>query len=299
VSGDAQAPGSPVIDGRPAPVRAGRRLRWQAARLLRSSGHREEAELERRLRSPPDVTRPNVVAVVSPQRRVGSTTATFVLGSLLSSHAKLRAVAVDAGPGSGGLAPLSPTRRRAQRSLAQLLDDLERLHTAAQLNRYVSRPATGLHILAKPPAGGGEAGLDRDRCGELVAFLSSFYDVVLLDVGIGVAGTLGEFARERADQHVLVTTPESMQANATRRALATTPQARTTVMINKSRLRSAESEAIEEQLRAEHPHLPATIPCDEHLAGMLRTATYTLAALQTGTRVAVKRLGVAVGERLV
>ena len=41
-----------------------------------------------------------------------------------------------------------------------------------------------------------------------------------------------------------------------------------------------------------------TIPYDERLATMLDTGTYSLDALDSPTRLAIKRLGLAVGEQL-
>ena len=53
-----------------------------------------------------------------------------------------------------------------------------------------------------------------------MAFLSCFYEVVLLDLGTGVAGPLARFAIERADQVVLVTTPEWVTASVVLEALS-------------------------------------------------------------------------------
>ena len=77
-----------------------------------TAGEREEAELERRIRAQPGVTRPNVVALVSPKGGVGKTTSTFLLGNLLATHLKLRVVAVDANPDFGTLGRLSAEDRR-------------------------------------------------------------------------------------------------------------------------------------------------------------------------------------------
>ena len=59
----------------------------------------------------------------------------------------------------------------------------------------MSRQPTGLHLLAAPSDPELTAALGPDRYGELVAFLSCFYEVVLLDLGTGVAGPL---ARSRS-----------------------------------------------------------------------------------------------------
>jgi Mrp family chromosome partitioning ATPase len=227
---------SPLVDGRA--VRNGNsgRMRRRLQQLLVSNGERDEAELERRISTLPGVTRANTVALISPKGGVGTTTSTFLVGNLLATHLKLRVIAVDANPDFGTLARLSPDRRRSERSLADLLEDADRLITAAELNPYVSRQATGLHVLGAPRDAELTASLDPDRYGELVAFLSCFYEVVLLDLGTGVAGPLARFAIDRADQAVLVTTPEWVTSSVVLEALAHMEHDRTTVAVNKSLL---------------------------------------------------------------
>ena len=290
-----QVHGAPLVDGRPA---AGR-LRRQMQRVLVSQRERDEAELERRIRAQPAVTRPNTIALISPKGGVGKTTSTFIAGNLLATHLKLRAIAVDANPDFGTLARLAPDDRRSERSLADVLDDADRVNTAAELSPYVSRLPTGLHVLGAPRDAELTASLGPERYGELVAFLATFYEVVLLDLGTGVAGPLARFAIERADQVVLVTTPEWVTASVVLEALSYVQHDRTTVAINKSRLESAAVYAIEDRFRAEHLHRAVTIPYDGQLASMLDSGTYTLDALERRTRLAVKRLGLAVADQLV
>ena len=174
-----------------------------------------------------------------------------------------------------------------------------RLKTAAELNPYVSRQPTGLHILASPADPETTASLGPDRYGELVAFLACFYEVVLLDLGTGVAGPLAHFAIERADQTVLVTTPEWVTSSVVLDALAHVQHDRTTVALNKSLLRAGDLPAVEQRFRAEHLHRTVSIPYDEHLAAMLDAGHYTLDALRRPTRLAIKQLGLAVAEQLV
>jgi MinD-like ATPase involved in chromosome partitioning or flagellar assembly len=288
-----------VVDGRPADNGPGVRTHRRLQRLLVSQGEREEAEVERRIRTQPTATRPNTVALISPKGGVGKTLSTFVVGNLLASHLKLRAVAVDANPDFGTLARLAPDGRRCERSLADLLDNADRVSTAAELGSYVSRLPTGLHVLGAPHDAELMAQLGPDRYGELVAFLSTFYEVVLLDLGTGVAGPLARFAIDRADQLVLVTTPEWVTSTIVLEALAHLQHERTTVALNKSHLRSPDVRLIEDRFRAEHLHRAVTIPYDEQLATMLDTGTYTLDALERPTRLAIKRLGLAVAEQLV
>jgi MinD-like ATPase involved in chromosome partitioning or flagellar assembly len=287
----------PVIDGRPA---GGRRARWR--RRLRglhtSKREREEAELERLIAAHPDVSRANVVAVLSPKGGVGKTTSAFVVGNLIADRLRLRVVAVDANPDFGTLAALAPEDVRCERSLADLLDDIERIHTAADVRRYVSALPSGLHLLAAPTDPGVMAGLGPDAYGQLLALLATFYEVVLLDLGTGVAGPLARFAVERADQIVLVTTPEWVTSSAVLGALEHLEHERATVAANKFHARgAADLRALERTLRERRLHRNVAIPHDDQLATMLDTGTYELDALGRDTRLALKRLGLAVAEQ--
>ena len=287
----------PVVDGRRESNGAVGRLRRQIQRVLVSQREREEAELERRLHTQPGVTRPNTIALISPKGGVGKTTSTFVVGNLLATHLKLRAIAVDANPDFGTLARLAPDARRCDRSLADLLENADRLNTAAELGAYVSRLPSGLHMLGAPRDAELTASLGPERYGELVAFLASFYEVVLLDLGTGVAGPLARFAVSRADQVVLVTTPEWVTASIVLQALSHLRHDRTTVALNKCQ--TDDVHAIEEPFRKQHLHRTVTIPYDRQLAAMLDSGTYALEALDRPTRMAIKRLGLAVSEQLV
>jgi MinD-like ATPase involved in chromosome partitioning or flagellar assembly len=288
-----------LVDGRPAGNGTSGRLRRALQQFLVSKGEREEAQLEQRIRTLPGVTRPNTIALISPKGGVGKTTSTFLVGNVLAGHLKMRVIAVDANPDFGTLGRLPSDARRTERSLADLLNDADRLKTAAELNPYVSRQPTGLHLLAAPRDAELTTSLGPDRYGELVAFLSCFYEAVLLDLGTGVAGPLARFAIERADQVVLVTTPEWVTSSVVLDALAHVEHERTTVALNKSHLRARDQPAVEQRFRAERLHRAVTIPYDEQLAAMLDAGHYALDALRRPTRLAIKQLGLAVAEQLV
>jgi MinD-like ATPase involved in chromosome partitioning or flagellar assembly len=290
----------PLVDGREAPDRALGRLKRRMASLVLSRAEREEVDLERRLRALPGPTRPNVIALISPRGGVGKTTGTFLAGNLLASHLKLRAIAVDANPDFGTLGRLLGQHARAERSLADLLDDADRLATAAELRRYVSRLPSGLHLLAAPKDATLTASLGPDRYGELIALLSCFYDTVLLDLGTGVTGPLARLAIDRADQLVLVTTPDRLTATVVLDALDHLPSEQVTVVVNKAHPHPAdELRAVEACFGARRPHGAVTIPFDRRLTTMLDTGTYSLEALDPPTRLSVKRLGISVAEQLV
>ena len=98
---------------------------------------------------------------------------------------------------------------------------------------------------------------------------------------------------------MLVTTPEWVTASVVLESLSLLQHDRTTVALNKSLLGAADQHAIEERFRAEHLHRSVTIPYDEQLAVMLDVGAYSLGALERPTRLAIKRLGLAVAEQLV
>jgi len=289
----------PLVDGRRAPNGAAAKLRRQFQRFVVSQQEREEAELERCIRTQPAVTRPNTVALISPKGGVGKTSCTFMAGNLLAGHLHVRAICVDANPDFGTLARLAPDGRRSDRSLADLLADADRIRTAAELTPYVSRMPTGLHVLGAPGDAELTASLGPERYGELVALLGTFYEVVLLDLGTGVAGPLARFAIDRADQVVLVTTPEWVTSTVVLEALSYVRHDHTTVAINKAATGSVSVDTIEDRFRAEHLRRAVTIPFDERLATMLDSGTYSLEALGRRTRLAVKRLGLALADQLV
>jgi MinD-like ATPase involved in chromosome partitioning or flagellar assembly len=302
----------PVLDGRDVHDRALRRFKRRMDALRVTRPEREELELEGRLRAHPGVTRANVIAVVSPKGGVGKTTATFLAGNVLASHLKLRTVAVDASPDFGTLGHLPRADARPGTSLAELLEDADHVATAAELGRYVARLPSGLHLLASRnggrrnaasvPSGHGGApgsGAQDGRYGELLALLSCFYEAILLDLGTGVAGPLNRLAVDRADQIVVLTTQEWITASAVLDALAHLDRERTTAVVNMADAgNAAELRGVETALRNSGVRRAVTIPRDGRLGLMLATGTYSLEALDRRTRVPVKRLGVAVAERL-
>lgn len=289
----------PVIDGREVRTNPLRRLRERLRSLTTSKLEREEAELERRLRAPRELTRANTVAVISPKGGVGKTTSTFVIGNLLASHLKLRVLAVDANVDFGTLAALAPDAVRAQLSLADLLRDLDRVDGAAELRPYVSRLSTGLHVLGAPADADAMARITPADYGALLAFASRWYETILLDLGTGIAGSFAQFALGRADQTVIVTTPEWITANNVAGALKHLRRERATLVMNQARAtRGGDHEAVEAHFRKQQISQRVTVPYDERLRTMLDSGTYSLDALAPSTRVPIKKLGLAVAYHL-
>ncbi len=289
-----------VVDGRTVAGGGGARLGRRAQGLLVSAGEREEADLDRLIATQPGPSRPNVMAVMSPKGGVGKTTLSFLTGSLLANRAQTRVVILDANPDYGTLAALAPDELRCERSLADLLDDLDQVPTATQLLAYLSRLPTGVHLLGARGDAETLASITPERYGELVAYLSTFYDLVVLDCGTGIGRPLARFAVERADQITLVSTPEWVTSSVVLAALDELRHERTTLVVNMSHLRPGkQTQALEDRFRRERLHSPVIVPYDRQLGAMLDSATYTLEALERPTRLAIKRAGLAAAERLV
>lgn len=290
----------PVVDGREVPDTFLTRMRTSIRSWLTSEGEREEAEVEGQLRQQGGVTRANTLAVISPKGGVGKTTTTFLIGNLLATHLNLRVVAIDANPDFGTLAALAPDRLRVERSLADLLAETSRIFSAAELRGYVSQLPTGLHLLAAPAHAEVMAGMTPGLYGELLTFLSQFYEVVLLDLGTGITDPIAQFAIERADQLVVVTTPEWITATNVLGALKHLAHENATLVLNQARHRSiGDRDVIEANFRQEQIRHRVTLPYDEKMRTMLDSGTYSLEALDRSTHLPIKRLGFAVARQLV
>ena len=289
----------PVVDGRELRPSSLKQLLSRLRALTASRLDREEADLERRLRGPQQLTRTNTVAVISPKGGVGKTTCTFLVANLLASHLKLRVLAVDANVDFGTLAALAPDDLRARLSLAELLRDLDRVDSAAELRPYVSRLPTGLHVLGAPPDAEVMARITPDDYGALLAFAGRWYEAIVLDLGTGIAGEFAQFALQRADQTVIVTTPEWITATNVAGALKHLRRERATLVMNQALGKdSGDHHAIEAHFRKQSLSRRVTIPYDVQLRTMLDSGTYSLEGLGSATRVPVKRLGLAVAQHL-
>jgi putative peptide zinc metalloprotease protein len=284
----------PIVDGRPLSRGPLRRVRFALDRLRTRRPEAEEARVEAVLQRPPALTRTNTVAVVSPKGGVGKTTVAFLVGNVLAGHLRLRAIAVDAKPDFGRLAALRPPRARVERSLNDLLAARDRIATPAELRPYVGHLPSGLHVLAAPTDAGMRA-LTPAVYGELLAFLSQFYEVIVLDLGTGIVDPLTRVAVTRADQLLLVGTPAWAATVAMLEALDHLGHRRTTLVVNQHEPRRRGGD-VAASVRELHP---IVVLRDERLEGMLHSGSYSLGALDRPTRLAIKRLGATVADGLV
>jgi MinD-like ATPase involved in chromosome partitioning or flagellar assembly len=287
--------GKPISNG---PV--SRSTTWLKYTLSSELQRREWAIDEQLLHVPP-MTRPNTVAVISPKGGVGKTTISFVLGNLLASELRMRVVALDANPDFGTLASLAPDDSRSQRSLADLLADSTQIASPAELHPYVARLPTGLHLLGAPAHAEVMAQMTPGLYSRLLDFLERFYEVVILDLGTGITDPLAQFAVDRADQTVVITTPEWVTAAGVLGALRYLQLEQGTLVLNQAPVgrQGGNREVIEANFRRHAVETSATIPYDDRLRVMLDTGTYSLRDLKLSTRVPVKELGAAIAFNFV
>ncbi|MDP2710335.1 MAG: hypothetical protein Q8O56_03875 [Solirubrobacteraceae bacterium] len=290
--------------GRLLPTRPVGRLLAALRERLRSPGERAERELDLRLAGcGRGLERTEHVAVVSPKGGVGKTTCTLIAGDTLARHLHLRCVAVDANPDYGTLGSLAPDRSRSDRSLADLLRADREPVAPGELRPYISPLASGLHVLAAPPAAEAMAALTEEHYGRLVELLGRFYELILLDLGTGLTGPLARFALHRADQAVVVATPEWVTAERVLAALGEIQgrgvEGQLTLVLNQAPAReTADRQLIESAFREADVARRVVIPYDPRLRQMLDAGAYDPAGLPRQTRTAIKQLGLAVAEGL-
>jgi MinD-like ATPase involved in chromosome partitioning or flagellar assembly len=305
----------PVVQGREVRDSAWERFRNRLRSLATSDGERREHAVDAALLAAPKATRTNTIAVVSPKGGVGKTTCTFMIGTLLAEALNLRVVAVDANRDFGTLASLAPDELRAERSLADLLPHVDHIDSVSDVLAYVSRLRSGLHVLAAPEQAEVMAAMSPEAYGDLLDLLGRFYEVILLDLGTGIVDPLAQFGIRRADQALLVTTPEYVTADKVLRALRylnaeagwdsgggdeSLNRKRLTVVLNRAPSeRSGDRQVIESAFRRFGIGRHVTIPYDDRLRVMLDSATYSLQGLERPTRLPIKQLGVEVVEKLI
>jgi MinD-like ATPase involved in chromosome partitioning or flagellar assembly len=274
--------------------------RWVEELLDGDDG--DERDLDRLIDSHPGVGRCNTIAVISPMAKhdTGKTTTTFLLGNVLASRFRLRVIAVDGAPRSGTLAGLVKPEVYCERSLADLVSEAAQIATIAELRTFVSRLPTGLDLLT-----GGRDGQQQARAltpaiyGGLIALLSIFYEVVLLDVGTDIWDPFTRLALDTASHIVVVTSPEWVDAATAFDGLHPFPAGRTTVVLNKALPETAaEHAALEPTFRALRLQHSVTVPFDGQLQYALGAGAYELDALEPPSRLAIKQLGLAIAEVL-
>lgn len=284
-----------ALGGRPS------RLWHRVSALVTRGPEREEAGLDALLAELSAVSRPNVITILSPKGGVGKTTCALVLGDLLASTGGLRCIAVDTNVDFGTLGTLAPSASRRPGSVADIFAWMDRIDSAADLLPFVSALPTGLHLLAAHPRTEVMAAITPDLHALLLDFLGRFYDVILLDVGTRVAGAGAAVALERADQCVLVSTPGNVAVSTVLEALPYLRGRPVTMVLNQVPRAPGTNARVEAEAAIRRQGLDryVILPYDKRLRTMLNSSAYELSELEDGTRIPIKKFGVAVTELLV
>jgi hypothetical protein len=239
-----------------------------------------------------------VVATLSPKGGCGKTTSTFLAGSVLAGHLRLRALAVDLNPDFGTLADLAPDRAAVARRAAARQGRHRLARGAAPLRLPAAQRPAPARRASRPGPHGPD---DPELYGELLAFLRRFYEVILLDLGTGVTAPIATFAVERADQVVVVTTPEWITNTKVQMALGHLRLEHATLVLNKIDRRAAWPPPSASSAASDSPSaLPCRPTCSSRRCSTPERSRYpgSLSGLARSTRVPIKRLGLAVASQL-
>jgi len=293
-----------LADGRLRPQTPWARLAALLAELSTTKARREERALEQRVAElARQLSRTTHVAVLSPKGGVGKTTCTLLAGDALARHGRLRCVALDANPDYGTLGSLAPDRQRSELSIVDLLDHADQIASPGQLRPFLSVLDSGLHLLAAPTRIQAMAELTAEHYARLVELLDRFYELILLDLGTGLADPLARFGLGVADQAVLVSTPEWVTADRVLAALedlqGTGAAEHLTLVLNQAPAgEKIDRQVLEAAFRRHQVARRVAIPYDPLLRRMLDAGAYHPAQLPGPTRLAVLELACAIAQEL-
>ena len=251
-----------------------------AARLERTSARRPIWSSE--LRTQPGVTRPNTIALISPKvvsarrphvrhgqpargppQAAGESPSTRTPTSARSRGWHPTTAARSARSSTCSTTPMVCTRRRSSRRTS-----------------HGCRPGYTCSARLTTPT---DRRRGTDRYGELVAFLATFYDVVLLDVGTGSSGR----SRGLRSSAPIRSCSSRRRSGCVRRSCSRRSSHlrhdHATVAINRSFVRAPGDHVIEDRFRAEHLHRRSRSRTTSSSAGMLDSGTYALDALGRDT----------------
>lgn len=142
------------------------------------------------------------IAVISLKGGVGKTTMSVCLGATLASLRGDRVIAVDANPDRGTLSGKIPLQTTA--TVRNLLDDVDRLGSYADVRRYTSQSADRLEVLASEGDPSMSQAFSERDYRTVASVLERFYNVVITDCGTGLPHSAMAGVLALADQLVLV-----------------------------------------------------------------------------------------------
>lgn len=254
----------------------------------------EESALDKQLAGLPELERPHVVAVLAPAEGLGRTTLSFLLADVLAACCDTPVLAVALSCDHERISTPVAQEHRTTLHLADLLADLPAFDDAAHISPYVSVARSGAHVLAGPAQPEDLRALEPARLDAVLDFAGRFYPLVVLDVGDVIESSLRAIVR-RADRVLLLGAPGAVDDIDERSPVldaieAERDDAATVVfnLVDEERLRAFAGQGS----AATH----VLIPQDRQLIRALDGGDFELADVRPVTRVALKRLALAVAE---
>ena len=255
-----------------------------------------ESGLERALGRQARPSQPRIVVVASPQRGMGCTTVSFLIGDVLADQLGLRALVMALSLDRERVTLPVPEDERSKLGLDDLLRDLDGFDEAARISPYVSIADSGVHTLTGPSEVQALDGLPPERLDALLEFAARFYDVIVLDVGdLGQAAL--KHAIAHADEVVLLGSSEG-GAELAGPSLAVDAIERTrrepaTLVLNR-----VDPEVAAKATSGGEPATHTVLPDDHELIRAFDSGGFRLSDVHPQTRTAIKRLGLLVARRL-
>lgn len=186
------------------PAMGWRRVAWRCGMRRLRPGARElrHRDWTRRIRR--SLRSPKVVAVFSPKGGVGKSTTALQVGEVLARLRGDLVAALDANPDSGNLVK----RVREPYSVAtagELHRDRAAVVRYADLMPYLTQADSGLCVVRSDPGAAARLGPQEYR--EILALLTRFYSLVVVDLGTGMREPAFQAILDVADAVVAVSRP--------------------------------------------------------------------------------------------
>lgn len=170
----------------PVPAAGWRRLLWRLSfeRYNPGPSPREIADEQLRSQIRTPLQGCHRIAVISLKGGVGKTTTTAALGATLAALRGDRVIAVDANPDAGTLG--DRLQRETNRTVRDLLEDLERISTYADVRRYTSQAPSRLEVVASDADPAVSQAFGEQDYRAVADLLGRYYSLILTDSGTGL-----------------------------------------------------------------------------------------------------------------
>ncbi|MGZ4286354.1 MAG: MinD/ParA family ATP-binding protein [Solirubrobacteraceae bacterium] len=284
---------------------------WRRLQLgLDSAAERAEREADIRLRALARrvLSRPALIASLSPKGGTGKTTLAVLVAQVVSMRLRWPVLVVDTDFTGGTAREHIPSDGQTSATLVDALKAIRagKIRGPADLLRYVCVVPGGAHLLAAPQDPAELRAIDVSAMRELVEALRVLYPVTIMDCapGIGLRDSAQEFTQQAATDLLAVVLPrrvDAVQARWTLGHLALQyPSVPLTVVVNQLPRRPDEGARCAQQVQAAGRLVGRVdLPYDDVLKRQLDAGVLDFDRLEQRTRIALKELVASVAEQWV